>query len=149
MEDDTNNGFIKNCEYCSNTEEEMSVIDKEIAIKENNEEPIKLNSFENTKEIDTEFAIADLRCKWICLQELKRIAIDVVDFESADTIANLQLAILNLANALKSNIYVNYYEKIKSITLQSESLRKIIFSEKKSLELTLKLQNESLRYDYS
>ena len=149
LEDDTNNGFIKSCECCSHTEEEMSVIDKDIAIKENNEESIKHSSFENTYEIDTEFAIADLRCKWICLQELKRIAIDIVDFESADTIVNLQLAILNFANALKSNIYVNYYEKIKNITLQSELLRKIILSEKKSLELTLKLQNESLRYDYS
>lgn len=105
------------------------------------------------KQMDSEYYISDLRIKWLCLQEFKKIAIDfIVNYELADNIVYLQNEIYFIANSLKNNIYEDYNYKIKNITLEIEKIRNIVYLQKQAYQISLeesKYTNIKNRYYYS
>jgi len=86
--------------------------------------------------IDVDYFIADLRTKWRYLQQMKRIAVELIaNYEIAYYTYCLQNEICQIADAVKkyqSNIYIN---RIREITLKAEQIGTTIEVQKKAHEL--------------
>ena len=87
-------------------------------------------------QMDVDYFIADLRTKWRYLQQMKRIAVELIaNYEIAYYTSCLQNEICQIADAVKkyqSNIYIN---RIREITLKAEQIGTTIEVQKKAHEL--------------
>lgn len=83
-------------------------------------------------QMDVDYFIADLRTKWRYLQQMKKIAVELIaNHEMAYYASYLQNDICQIADAVKKNKFNIYTDRIREITLKIEEIGIAIEVQKK------------------